>query len=55
MNKKTMPSIESHVVGDQNDIWVVGLCRFVSEEFEDNDHTLIALNCSKINKKNEFK
>ena len=34
---ETKPSIESHIVGDQNDVWVVGLCRFVLEEFDDND------------------
>ena len=37
MNQKTKPSIESHIVGEQNDVWVVGLCRFVLKEFDDND------------------
>ena len=37
MNQKTKLSIESHIIGDQNDIWVVGMRRFVWEEFGDND------------------
>ena len=37
MNQKTKLSIESHIIGDQNDIWVVGLRCFVWEEFGDND------------------
>ena len=41
MNQKTKPSIESHMVGDQNDIWVVGLCRFALEEFDDNDNSFL--------------
>ena len=47
MNQKTKPSIESHTVGDQNDIWVLGLCSYVSEEFDDNDN-VIALYYGKI-------
>ena len=37
MNQKTKLSIESHLIGDQNDIWVVGLRCLVWEEFGDND------------------
>ena len=37
MNQKTKLSIESHLIGDQNDIWVVGMRRFVWEEFGNND------------------
>ena len=38
MNQKTMLSIESHIIGDQNDIWiVVGMRRFVWGEFDDSD------------------
>ena len=37
MNQKTMLSIESHIIGDQNDIWVVGLRCLLWEEFGDND------------------
>ena len=48
MNKKTKLSIESHIMGDQNDILVVGLRCFVWEEFGDNDLTLIALYYGKI-------
>ena len=36
-NQKTKLSIESHIIGDQNDIWVVGLRCFVWEEFGNND------------------
>ena len=36
MNQKIMPSIERQIVRDRNDIWDVGLCRFVLE-FDDND------------------
>ena len=35
--KRTKPHIENHIVREQNNIWVAGLCRFVSEEFNDND------------------
>ena len=35
--QKTKLSIESHLIGDQNDIWVVGLRCLVWEEFGDND------------------
>ena len=37
MNQKTKLSIESHMIGDQNDMWVVGMQRFIWEEFGDND------------------
>ena len=37
MNQKTKPHKQSLVVGDQNGIRVLGLCRFVSEEFDHND------------------
>ena len=36
MNQKSNPHKPSSVVGDQNDIWVLGLCHLVSEEFEYN-------------------
>ena len=37
MNKKTKPHKQSMVVGDLNGIRVLGLCHFVSEEFDHND------------------
>ena len=37
MNQKTKLSIESHMIGDQNDMWVVGMRCFIWEEFGDND------------------
>ena len=37
MNQKTKSSIESHLVGDQNEIWVIDLCRVVLEEFDENN------------------
>ena len=43
MNQKAKPHKWSLVVGDQNGIQDLGLCRFVSEEFDHNDLTLIAL------------
>ena len=48
MNQKAKPHKRSLVEGDQNDILVLGLCRFVSEEFDHNDLTLIALYYCKI-------
>ena len=48
MNQKAKPHKRSLVVGDQNDILVLGLCCFVSEEFDHNDLTLIALYYGKI-------
>ena len=48
MNKKPKPHKRSLVVGDQNDILVLGLCCFVSKEFDHNDLTLIALYYGKI-------
>ena len=48
MNQKTKASIESHIVEDQNDIWVLGMCPFVSEEFDNDDYMLIALYHGKI-------
>ena len=36
MNQKSNPHKPSSIVGDQNDIWVLGLCRLVSEVFEYN-------------------
>ena len=48
MNQKTKLSIESHIIGDQNDIWVVFMGRFVWEEFGDNDLNVIALYYGKI-------
>ena len=37
MNQKAKPHKQSLVVEDQNDIWVLGLCRLVWEEFDYND------------------
>ena len=37
MNQKAKPQKHSLVVEDQNDIWVLGLCRLVWEEFDYND------------------
>ena len=37
MNQKAKPHKPSLVVEEQNDIRVLGLCFFVSEEFEYND------------------
>ena len=37
MHESKNQAIESHLIGDQNDIWVVGLQCFVWEEFGDND------------------
>ena len=48
MNQKAKPHKRSLVVGDQNDILVLGLCCFVSKEFDHNDLTLIALYYGKI-------
>ena len=48
MNKKPKPHKQSLVVGDQNGIRVLGLWRFVSEEFDHNDLTLIALYYGKM-------
>ena len=48
MNQKTKLSIESHLIGDQNDIWVVGMWRFLWEEFGNKVKTLIALYYGKI-------
>ena len=48
INKKAKPQKRSLVVGDQNGTWVLGLCRFVSEEYDHNDLTLIALYYGKI-------
>ena len=41
MNQKAKPHKRSLVVGDQNGIQVLGMCRFVSEEFDHIDLTLI--------------
>ena len=43
MNQKAKPHKQSLVVGDQNGIRVLGLCRFISEKFVHNDLTLIDL------------
>ena len=43
MNQKSKLHKPSLVVEEQNDIRVLGLCFFVSEEFEYNDYMLIAL------------
>ena len=43
MNQKAKPHKQSLVVGDQNGIRVLGMCRFVSEAFDRNDLTLIVL------------
>ena len=43
MNQKAKPHKPSLVVVEQNYIRVLGLCFFVSEEFEYNDQMLIAL------------
>ena len=48
MNKKAEPHKRSLVTGDQNGIRVVSLCHFVSEEFDHNSVTLIALYYGKI-------
>ena len=48
MNQKAKPHKVSLVVGDQNGIRVLGLCHFVSEEFDHNNLTLIALYYGKI-------
>ena len=37
MNQKAKPHKQSLIVGDQNGIRVLGLCRFVYEEFDYND------------------
>ena len=55
MNHKTKPSIESHTIGNQYDIWVVGLCYFVLEEFDDKDLTLITLYYGKIRQGDHYK
>ena len=36
MNQKAKPHKPTLIVGEQNGIWVLGLCRLVSEEFEYN-------------------
>ena len=43
INQKAKPNKRSLVVGDQTGIQVLGLCCFVSEEFDHNDLTSIAL------------
>ena len=43
MNQKAKPHKQSLIVGDQNGVWVLGICRFVYEEFKYNDLTLVAL------------
>ena len=48
MNQKAKPHKRSLVVGDQNGIQVLGLCRFVYEEFDYNDLTLVALYYGKM-------
>ena len=35
LSQKTKARVVSHIVGD--DVGVLGLCRIVSEEFDDND------------------
>ena len=50
MNQKAKPHKGSLVVGDQNGIQVLGMCRFASEEFDHNDLTLIALYYGKIDR-----
>ena len=37
MNQKAKLYKQSLIVEDQNDIWVLGLCRLVWEEFDHND------------------
>ena len=39
MNKKINTIQHSHMVGVQNGIWVMGLCCFVWEEFDDKVQT----------------
>ena len=48
MNQKAKPHKQSLLVGDQNGIQVLGLCRFASEEFKHNELMLIALYYGKI-------
>ena len=48
MNQKAKPHKQFFVVGDQNGIRILGLCHFVSEEFDHNNLTLIALYYGKI-------
>ena len=48
MNQKAKPHKQSLVVKDQNDIWVLVLCRLVCEDFDYNDYILIALSYGKI-------
>ena len=50
MNQKAKPHKQSLVIEDQNDKRLLGLCFFVSEEFEYNDQMLIALYYGKISK-----
>ena len=48
-NTSKLPSLcHSLQVGDQNDIHVLGVCRFVSEEFGKNYEKLVALYYGKI-------
>ena len=48
MNQNAKPHKQFLVVGDQNGIRAFGLCRFVSEEFDHNNLTSIALYYGKI-------
>ena len=48
MNQNAKPHKRSLVVGDQNGIRVLGLCCFVSEEFDHNDLTSIGNIVEKI-------
>ena len=47
-NQKAKPHKRSLVVGDQNGMRVLGLCRFVYEEFNYNNLMLVALYYGKI-------
>ena len=39
LDQKAKSSIESDIVGNQNDMWVLGMCYFVWEEFDDKAQT----------------
>ena len=37
LNQKAKPHKQSLIVGGQNGIWVLGMCRFAPDEFGNND------------------
>ena len=48
-NTSKLPSLcHSLQVGDQNDIHVLGVCLFISEEFGKNDQKIVALYYGKM-------